>query len=808
MKYSLLPILSIVLLLSGCGGAEVEQNPPPPVQEDNVNYTGPAPQTEDIQLFKLNLWDNISAKSRCGACHVQGNTSPMFARNDDVNLAYAAATPLVNLSDPAQSLLVTKVASGHNCWLASDTACADTLTQWLRNWANSSDTAPATVTLVAPPVRSPGASKALPEDPTLFAGTVYPLLRQYCVNCHASTAASPQSPFFADADLALAYAASTKLINLDSPELSRFVARLGGEFHNCWSDCASDAAQMLAAIEQIAANVEIAPLDPELVVSGALRLSDGVVASSGGRYEANQIAFYQFKTGSGAIAYDTSGVEPAANLSLQGDINWITGWGLQIQSGRAQASTQSSRKLAQLITATGEMSIEAWVVPANVTQEGPAAIVSYAGSSTERNLTLGQSQYNYNFLLRTQDSNFAGMPALSTADADEILQATLQHVVLTQDPVNGRRIYVNGSDTGVRDEPSPLQGWDDTYALMLGNEANGNRQWQGSIRLLAIHNKALTAAQIQQNYDVGVGEKFYLLFSIGELIDLPATYIVFEAAQFDSYSYLFNAPYLINLDGQPLDDALQISGMALGINGKEAVTGQAWVKQSFNLPAASSLSQALPLSELGTIIATELGVASDEFFLSFARIADKQHVRTPTVVAVQQISAGSTVQSEVGLRTFAEIYASMSALTGVAQQHSSVAAVYQTVQRQLPAAEDIETFVSAQQMAVTQLGIAYCDAALEDAAIRQSWFAAVNFNAAPATTYAPANRLAFIQPLLDRLMPLSPDSSAVRSDVETEVNALIDRLGQCGNSCAAERSLTIAKAACTAVIASAELMLQ
>ena len=32
----------------------------------------------------------------------------------------------------------------------------------------------------------------------------------------------------------------------------------------------------------------------------------------------------------------------------------------------------------------------------------------------------------------------------ATADADEDLQATLQHVVATYDPVNGRRIYVNG----------------------------------------------------------------------------------------------------------------------------------------------------------------------------------------------------------------------------------------------------------------------------------------------------------------------------------------------------------------------------
>ncbi len=807
MKHLMLPLL-FTLLLVGCGGAEVEQNPPPPVQEDNTNYTGPAPQTADIQLFKLTLWDNIASTNRCGACHVQGNTAPFFARNDDINQAYAAATALVNLADPAQSLLVTKLAGGHNCWQASDSACADTMAQWIRNWANSSETEAATVTLVAPPLREPGASKVLPDDPALFGSTVYPLLRQYCVNCHAPDAAQTQSPFFASSDLAAAYDASRKLINLDNPELSRFVARLGGEFHNCWSDCPADAAQMRSAIEQIAASVELTSLDPALVVSKALRLDDGVVASSGGRFEANQIAFYQFKTGSGAIAYDTSGVEPAANLSLQGDISWVTGWGIQINSGRAQASTQNSSKLANLISATGELSLEAWLVPANVTQEGPAAIVSYAGSSNERNITLGQSQYNYDFLLRSDQSDLAGLPAVSTADADEVLQATLQHVVLTQDPVNGQRIYVNGEDTGVRAPAVAIRNWDNSFALMLGNEANGNRQWQGTVRLLAVHNKALNAAQIQQNYQVGVGQKFYLLFAIGELINLPDSYIVFEVAQFDNYSYLFNAPYLVNLEGRTLSQPLNINGMALGLNGKEVVTGQAWISQQFELATNADLTGGAALSAQGTIIGSELGAQSDEFFLSFARIGELTNVRTDSTAPVQQIVAGSSQSSDIGLKTFAEIHASMSALTGVAQQHSSVAQVYQTIQRQLPSSDSIDTFVSAQQMAITQLGIAYCNAAIEDNAIRQSWFAGLDFSAAPSTTYSLANRSLFIDALLTRLMPLAPLSSAPRAEVETELDALISRLSNCNGSCSSDRSRTIAKAACTAVLASAELVLQ
>ena len=61
--------------------------------------------------------------------------------------------------------------------------------------------------------------------------------------------------------------------------------------------------------------------------------------------------------------------------------------------------------------------------------------------------------------------------------------------------------------------------------------------------MVAIHNRTLTAEQILQNLDVGVGEKFFLLFYVGDLtIGSVEPYILFEVSQFDSYSYLFNQP--------------------------------------------------------------------------------------------------------------------------------------------------------------------------------------------------------------------------------------------------------------------------
>ena len=146
------------------------------------------------------------------------------------------------------------------------------------------------------------------------------------MGCHKEDAAVPQSPFFASDDIDVAYAAAQAKMDLDNPANSRFVLRLGQEFHNCWSEnpptvnCAQDAALMQAGITAMANAIPATVVDPNLVTSKALKLTDGIVASSGGRHEANVIALYEFKTGSGNTAFDTSGVEPAANLTLVGNV--------------------------------------------------------------------------------------------------------------------------------------------------------------------------------------------------------------------------------------------------------------------------------------------------------------------------------------------------------------------------------------------------------------------------------------------------------------------------------------------------------
>jgi hypothetical protein len=829
-------------ILSGCSGgsgADVEETPGTPNNGPTANYNGPAPSTADVQSFKINLWDNIQANNRCGTCHSDtGGQAPMFARSDDINLAYAAANGVVTLASPQDSMMVTKVGGGHNCWLASDAACADILTTWITNWAGATaSTAARKIDLEPPVLRDPGESKNFPADQgVLFSQTVYPVLEQFCSECHSSNSALKQQPFFAEGPpsdpdaVELAYEAAKSKMNLDDPAISRFVLRLRNESHNCWSaSCANDANAMQTAIQNFSNGVTPTAVDPNLFTSKATTLYEGTIASGGNRYEANVIALYEFKTGQDcgtsitgacATAYDTSGVNPAMDLTLSGPVQWFGGWGLNFAGGKAQASTGSSAKLKNLIVGTGEYSIEAWVVPGNVVQED-MRIVSYSASLTNRNFNLGQTMYNYDFFNRTDRTNANGDPALSTPDADEVLQASLQHVVATFDPVAGRKIYVDGVLVSQAD-PAPggtVTNWDNSYAFVLGNEVSGNRMWNGVIRLVAIHNRALTQAQIQQNYEAGVGEKFFLMFSVEHLTNVNDSFVVFEAAQFDSYGYLFREPFFISLDGTAQPSGVDIRGLRVGLNGAEAHVGQAFSFLDTEIGSSYTAATGQILSRLGTVLPLEKGPDEDEFFLTFDTIGTNVFNRplpaTPPAPAPQDLPPASAI----GVRTFDEISASIAKLTGVSQNDAGVRAAMDEIRQSLPAVASIETYVSSHQAAIASLAVEYCHALMEDTTLRAATFPGFAFNLAPAAAFA--NEDALFDPLLNRALGVvqlahQPDRAAARTELSQLVHGhpsdparpgLINAV-PAGENNDADRTQNIAKAVCASVVGSAVMLVQ
>ncbi len=838
-------------------------------------YTGPPPASDEIQNFKREFYDPLAANDRCGQCHTPGGSAGTpFVDQSDVNNAWQVAKSVVNLNDPAASSVVLRVANGHNCWLGADqtATCATTLTGYVERWSDGESQTESEVRLVARTPVDPSGTRVLPptaddldalglmiESPT----ELLDVLRTYCSECHTENASFPQSPYFASSDTDSAYDALRSLIDLAEPGSSRLVRRLVPESHNCWSNsCSSDAAVMEAAIQRVADAVPVTDVDPMLVISKAQILeADGIVANSGGRFETNLVAKWEFREGSGTTTADTSGVQPEIPLGLSGDYTWMASWGIRLVNGKAQGSVAGSAKLYELLTGTGEYSIEAWVAPDNVAQEN-AWIVGYAGGPTSRNLLLSQMMYNYEFYNRssvTEDNN-AGEPVVSTEDDDEFVQATLQHVVLTYDAVEGRRIYVNGEDTGVVDEQGGglLTNWNEVYALVLGNDTSNTSPFAGAIRMVAIHNAVLTQEQIQKNFDVGVGQKYFLMFSVSELIDQEGVchemaedgsrtnycYVVFQVSQFDDSGYLFEEPFFANINPAGGSVDFDVQGMRIGINGKLVTVGQAFT--NVNTVATSSLgSFSERLAEVGTVIPLENGADQDIFFLAFDSAEGQQSPVDDGAVRDFRYVLSDDVTADIGVRTFDEINASFSRITGVPTSNSTpsdvtgktIAETFASIRRGLPANADFQAFSSAHQMSATQLASAYCDALVQDASARQAMFPGFSVTL-PVDDPSHDWRNAVAAPLVDRAINSGLLEDGIRSPILDEIELLVtddrdlkpyalvdgvwvpdpdpavhnkrDGLMYCLNDapCPASRTADVVKAVCTTVLGSAVVMAQ
>jgi hypothetical protein len=818
-------VASIALSACGGAGAPTTTNPAPSQASSVDAYTGPPAATADVTAFQVNFWNNVRPQNRCGQCHNATSPAqmPNFARSDDVNLAYAQANTVVNLATPSTSLIVTKVAGGHNCWLADPGACGQILTTWIANWAGATGASSATaVQLQAPPDQTVGQSLNFPAAFTEYQNTIYTITSKYCVRCHSTTAdpSVEQSPYFADPSLLVAYPAAIPKIDFTGcagaggnnggtcGTNSRFYQRLFTDNHNCWDNCAADAALMLAQIQAFAASITPANINPNLVTSKALSLTQGTIASGASRYDADTIAKYEFQSVVNNTTFDTSGIDPSADLTISGNVTLAGGWGINVGAGgKAQATTQASQKIYNFIQATGEFSVEAWVAPALVAVD-KSYMVSYSGGDTTRNFTLGQTNQDYDFMLRNSNTALTGLPQLQTPDAAMALQASLQHVVLTYDAVNGRQIYVNGVLVPVADaqKGGSISNWDSSFALVLGNEVSGDRSWQGLIKFVAIHSRSMTAAQVMQNFNAGVGERYYLLFNVSDVTGVSQGYFMFTVSQYDSFAYLFDSPTFVSLDSTVTSSnlpSIPVQGIRIGINGTVPQVGQAYIPLNTTITPGAYVAQGEVLSNIGTVIGLQSGPLTDQFFLTFDRLGDHTNVvveATPTAPA----PANGPVVADIGVRTFAQVNSTLSALTGVPASNSTVNATYLAVQQQLPPTPTLEGFSSANQVGVAQLAIQYCNVAVNTPSLQTSLFGAP-LSASQFTSQGGIDSVtsAIANKVLGSGLHSQPNASTITTELSTLIHALCTT-----NSCTtAQGTNAVAAAACATAFGSADMMI-
>ncbi len=226
-----------------------------------------------------------------------------------------------------------------------------------------------------------------------------------------------------------------------------------------------------------------------------------------------------------------------------------------------------------------------------------------------------------------------------------------------------------------------------------------------------------------------------------------------------------------------------------------------------------------PLETIGAVVPLEKGPADDEFFLTFDLLGAQSYVRTddpPLVIVPTDLPQAD----RLGVRTFDEINATMAAVTTVDPMTQSVDIVYQELRQTLPAVPDIMTFLSSHQVAIAQLAIQYCDALVEDGPKAASYFPGFDFNAAPATAFAGANRDLIIDPLIDRVMGIGvltqPDFVEVQDELGYATTAdlpvgrpdnLINRLLS-SPTVPAPNTRAISKAVCASVVGSAVTLIK
>jgi hypothetical protein len=128
------------------------------------------------------------------------------------------------------------------------------------------------------------------------------------------------------------------------------------------------------------------------------------------------LALFTFEEGSGDTIRDRSSHGEPLDLKIEkpGAVQWLSGGGIAITSPTLIASAEPARKVIQAARSANALTIEAWVKPANVTQAGPARIVTLSHGSGERNFTLGQDAQAYQARLRTTKTSANGEPAVES----------------------------------------------------------------------------------------------------------------------------------------------------------------------------------------------------------------------------------------------------------------------------------------------------------------------------------------------------------------------------------------------------------
>ena len=244
-----------------------------------------------------------------------------------------------------------------------------------------------------------------------------------------------------------------------------------------------------------------APVDGNEVVAGPVTEPIALTYQPD-RITDDLLALYTFDEGSGSTVNDVSGVGGALNLTIDDltGVTWGTDGTLTLDDSTLISSGGAATKLIDGLTG-GDITLEAWLTPENITQSGPARIATLSGDFKNRNFTLGQQGDEYDARLRTTSTSSNGTPSASSGDGTATTDLT--HVVYTRASSGAEAFFVNGQLVSTDNKGGNFSNWNDSYQFALGNEFGSDRGWLGSLDLVAVYAQTFDEAEAMQNFLAG-----------------------------------------------------------------------------------------------------------------------------------------------------------------------------------------------------------------------------------------------------------------------------------------------------------------
>lgn len=243
------------------------------------------------------------------------------------------------------------------------------------------------------------------------------------------------------------------------------------------------------------AGVEGDAADAALDADPTARITDGL------------IALWTFDENGGSIVGDTSGVEPPISPTIVdvANISWAPGT-LTVDLPADINTSGSQNRIVPACKVSDEVTLEAWVTPANTTQTGtttdqPARIITFTVTNIGQHLIgIGQLGGVWAAQVRTDAAGLdshGGNPILTNG----VVETKLTHLVVVSTG-SQRRLYVDGM-VAVDDFGGLLDTWDPTFFVAIAGDPNRRNTWLGTIDLVAVYDRALSEAEVMTNHLAG-----------------------------------------------------------------------------------------------------------------------------------------------------------------------------------------------------------------------------------------------------------------------------------------------------------------